>query len=316
MNVLITGGTGNLGSRLAIPLVQRGDRVVAFDIRSEPHFDSAEFREAVVVVVGDLADRHRVVGILREHKIETIFHLGAVLSSAAEENPYDAWRANMDGMVNLVDAARSGGVQRVVFSSTIATYGVHLPEQLTEDAQQWPVSLYGVTKVAGERLGVYYHHQFGLDFRAIRLPAVIAARGSAGGASAYVSAVFEESVFKGEYEFSINPTTRAPMLYIADAVRGFLNLHDAPAKNLSRRVYNIAGIAPSAEELAQAIRTRLPEVRITYRPDPLKCAIVESWPHRIDDSRARKDWGWDSTWNLERTTDEVIEVLRYELAGK
>ena len=315
MNVLITGGTGNLGSRLAIPLVQRGDHVVAFDIRSEPHFDSAEFRKAVVVV-GDLADRHRVLGIVREHKIETIFHFGAVLSSSAEENPYDAWRANMDGMVNVVDAARFGGANRVIFSSTIATYGAHTPEQLTEDAPQWPVSLYGVTKVAGERLGVYYHHQFGLDFRAIRLPAVIAARGSAGGASAYVSAAFEESVFKGGYEFYVNPTTRAPMLYIADAVRGFLNLHDAPAKNLSRRVYNIAGIAPSAEELAQAIRTHLPKVEITYRPDPLKCSIVESWPDRIDDSAARKDWGWDSTWNLERTTDEVIEVLRHELASK
>jgi nucleoside-diphosphate-sugar epimerase len=268
------------------------------------------------VVVGDLADRHRVLGIVREHKIETIFHFGAVLSSSAEENPYYAWRANMDGMVNVVDAARFGGANRVIFSSTIATYGAHIPEQLTEDAPQWPVSLYGVTKVAGERLGVYYHHQFGLDFRAIRLPAVIAARGSAGGASAYVSAAFEESVFKGGYEFYVNPTTRAPMLYIADAVRGFLNLHDAPAKNLSRRVYNIAGIAPSAEELAQAIRTHLPRVEITYRPDPLKCSIVESWPDRIDDSAARKDWGWDSTWNLERTTDEVIEVLRHELASK
>jgi threonine 3-dehydrogenase len=315
MNVLITGGTGNLGSRLAIPLVQRGDRVVAFDIRAEPHFDSAEFREAQVVV-GDLADRHRVLGTVREHKIETIFHLGAVLSSSAEENPYDAWRANMDGMVNVLDAARFGGARRVVFSSTIATYGSHIAEQLTEDAPQWPVSLYGVTKVAGERLGVYYHHQFGLDFRAIRLPAVIAARGSSGGASAYVSAAFEQSVFKGAYEFYVNPTTRAPMLYIADAVRGFLDLHDAPAKNLTRRVYNIAGIAPSAEELAQAIRTLVPKVQFTYRPDPLKCAIVESWPDRIDDSGARKDWGWDTTWNLERTTDEVIEVLRHELASK
>lgn len=315
MNVLITGGTGNLGSRLAIPLVQRGDRVVAFDIRAEPHFDSAEFREAQVVV-GDLADRHRVLGTVREHKIETIFHLGAVLSSSTEENPYDAWRANMDGMVNVLDAARFGGARRVVFSSTIATYGSHIAEQLTEDAPQWPVSLYGVTKVAGERLGVYYHHQFGLDFRAIRLPAVIAARGSSGGASAYVSAAFEQSVFKGAYEFYVNPTTRAPMLYIADAVRGFLDLHDAPAKNLTRRVYNIAGIAPSAEELAQAIRTLVPKVQFTYRPDPLKCAIVESWPDRIDDSGARKDWGWDTTWNLERTTDEVIEVLRHELASK
>ncbi|MGA9798255.1 MAG: NAD-dependent epimerase/dehydratase family protein [Terriglobales bacterium] len=315
MNVLITGGTGNLGSRLAIPLVQRGDRVVAFDIRSEPHFDSAEFRQ-VQVVVGDLADRQRVLGVVREHKIETIFHLGAVLSSSAEENPYDAWRANMDGMVNVVDAARFGDARRVVFSSTIATYGSHLPKQLTEDAPQWPVSLYGVTKVAGERLGVYYQQQFGLDFRAIRLPAVIAARGSGGGASAYVSAAFEQSVFKGGYEFYVNPTTRAPMLYIADAVRGFLDLHDAPVKNLSRRVYNIAGIAPSAEELAQAIRAHLPKVDLTYRPDPLKCAIVESWPHRIDDSAARKDWGWESTWNLERTTTEVIEVLRHELASK
>jgi nucleoside-diphosphate-sugar epimerase len=315
MNVLITGGTGNLGSRLAIPLVQRGDRVVAFDIRSEPHFDSAEFRQ-VQVVVGDLADRQRVLGVVREHKIETIFHLGAVLSSSAEENPYDAWRSNMDGMVNLLDAARFGEARHVVFSSTIATYGSNLPEPLTQDAPQWPVSLYGVTKVAGERLGVYYQQQFGLDFRAIRLPAVIAARGSGGGASAYVSAAFEESVFKGGYEFYVNPTTRAPMLYIADAVRGFLDLHGAQAKNLSRRVYNIAGIAPSAEELAQAIRAHAPKVHFTYRPDPLKCAIVESWPHRIDDSAARKDWGWESTWNLARTTAEVIEVLRHELASK
>jgi len=178
MNVLITGGTGSLGSRLAIPLVQRGNHVVVFDIRSEPHFDSAEFRK-VAVVVGDLADRQRVLGVVREHKIEAIFHFGAVLSSSAEENPYEAWRANMDGMVNVLDAARFGGAKQVVFSSTIATYGANLPEQSTEDAPQWPVSLYGVTKVAGERLGVYYHHQFGLDFRAIRLPAVIAAQGAA-----------------------------------------------------------------------------------------------------------------------------------------
>ncbi len=315
MNVLITGGTGNLGSRLAIPLVQRGDRVVLLDIRSKPHFDSAEFREAEVIV-GDLADRNTVLKAVQSHKIESIFHLGAVLSSSAEENPYDAWRANMDGMVNVVDAARFGGAQRVIFSSTIATYGSHLPNELTNDAPQWPVSLYGVTKVAGERLGVYYHHQFGLDFRAIRLPAVIAARGAGGGASAYCSAVFEESVFKGQYDFYVNPTTRAPMLYVADAVRAFLDLHDAPAKQLRRRVYNIAGIAPSAEELARAIQARLPEVRITYHPDALKCGIVESWPHRIDDSEARQDWNWNSTWNLERMTDEVIEVLRLELASQ
>jgi nucleoside-diphosphate-sugar epimerase len=309
MNVLITGGTGNLGSRLAIPLVQRGDRVVVFDIRSKPHFDSAEFREAEVIV-GDLSDRAAVLNAVRSHKSESIFHLGAVLSSAAEENPYDAWRANMDGMVNVLDAARFGGAQRVIFSSTVATYGARVPDPLTEDAPQWPVSLYGVTKVAGERLGVYYYSQFGLDFRAIRVPAIIAPRGAGGGVSAYCSAAFEESVLKSQYDFYVNPTTRAPMLYIADAVRGVLDLHDAPATNLKRRVYNINGITPSAEELARVIQARLPKVRITYHPDPLKCSIVETWPQRIDDSEARQDWNWHAAWDLERIADEVIQTLR------
>jgi nucleoside-diphosphate-sugar epimerase len=309
MNVLITGGTGNLGSRLAVPLIRRGDRVTVFDTRWKPHCDSAEFREAEVVV-GNLADRDAVLNTVRSHKIESIFHLGAVLSSAAEENPLDAWRANMDGTLNVVDAARFSGAQRVMFSSTVATYGVRIPNPLTDDAPQWPISLYGVTKVAGERLGVYYHSQFGLDFRAIRIPAIIAARGAGGGVSAYCSAVFEESVLKGQYDFYVNPTTRAPMLYIADAVRAFLDLHDAPAANLKRRVYNINGVIPSAEELARVIQARLPNVRITYHPDPLKTSIVETWPQQIDDSEARRDWNWKAAWDLEQIADEVIQTLR------
>jgi nucleoside-diphosphate-sugar epimerase len=315
MNVLITGGTGSLGSRLAIPLIRRGDRVVAFDIRSKPHFDSPEFQQAEVIV-GNLADREAVLNVVRSHKIESIFHLGAVLSSSAEENPYDAWRANMDGMVNVADAARLGGAQRLIFSSTVATYGERIPPLLTDDSPQWPISLYGVTKVAGERLGAYYDSRFGLDFRGVRVPAVVAARGSGGGVSAYCSAAFEQSVFKGEYDFYVKPSTRMPMLYVADAIRAFLDLHDAPAKNLTQRVYNIAGIFPSAEEMEQVIKARLPQVRITYHPDPAKWTILETWPKQIDDSSARRDWNWNSAWNLRRMADEVIEVLQHEIAGQ
>lgn len=311
MNILITGGNGSLGSRLAIPLVQRGDRVVAYDVKPKPHFVGPESRE-VAVVVGDLGDREAVIETARKHKIEGIFHFGAVLSSSAEQNPYDAWRSNMNGMVNVLDAARAVGAQHLLFASSIATYGPPPPPQLTENAPQWPVSLYGVTKLAGERLGVYYQCQFGLDFRAIRVPAVIAARGAGGGASAYCSAAFEHSVLKGQYEFYVKPATRLSMAYIVDVVQAFLKLHDVPKNNLSRNVYNVAGIVPSAEELATAIQKRLPKVRFTYRPDPLRCAIVESWPLRIDDSEARKDWDWVSTWNLERITDDVIGVLQHE----
>jgi threonine 3-dehydrogenase len=315
MNILITGGTGNIGSRLLIPLIQRGDRVFLLDVRSRPHFESPEAKR-VEVIQADLGDREAIFEAVRSRKIDSIFHLGAVLSSNAEDQPSDAWKANMDGMVHVLDAARTHGVKRVVFSSTIASYGAGLASPLSLDAPQWPVSLYGVTKVAGERLGNYYFHRFGLDFRGIRLPVVVAARGAAGGASAFCSAVFEESVFHGKYEFYVPPETRSPMLYIGDVVRAFVDLHDAAPEKLRHRVYNITGMNPSAEELAAAVRKRLPEARITYKPDPLRAAIVQSWPNQIDDSDARRDWGWKSTWDLERMADTIIEALQNELAGK
>ncbi len=315
MNVLITGGTGNIGSRLLVPLVRRGDHVVVFDVRPQPTFASPEFGRAEVVI-GDLGDRDSVLEVVRSRKINSIFHFGAMLSGSAEQHPYEAWRANMDGTLNVLDAARFGGAQRVIFSSTIATYGEHVSGALNDDSPQWPVSLYGVTKVAGERMGVYYHRQFGVDFRAIRLPIILTSHAAVGAASAYAAAVFEHSVLDGEYDFCVNPATRAPMLYIDDAVQSFLNLHDAPSANLKRRVYNIHGMSPSAEELERTVLARVPDARITYHPDPLKCSIVESWPHQIDDSEARNDWGWLPSWNLDKTADEIIGLLKHELEKK
>jgi threonine 3-dehydrogenase len=311
-NILITGGSGNLGSRLTIPLVQRGDRIVLFDVRSTRR-PEPEFRE-VPTIIGDLADRDAVLRAVQSQRIQSIFHLGAVLSSAAEESPHDAWQANMNGMVNVLEAARLGGAEKVIFSSTVATYGKAVESPLLDDSPQWPISLYGVTKVAGERLGVYYHSRFGLDFRGVRLPAVIAARGAGGGASAYCSACFEQSVGHGKYQFFVRPATRAPMLYIADAVRALIELHDAPQEQLRRRVYNISGIHPSAEQLAMVIQERVPDARITYDPDPLRTAIVESWPQDINDDAARADWKWRSRWSLDQIADDVIRELRSDLA--
>jgi len=238
--------------------------------------------------------------------------LGAVLSAAAEENPYEAWRANMDGMNNVLDTARLGGVEKVIFTSTIATYGDHATGILTDDTPQWPLSLYGVTKVAGERLGVYYKHRFGLDFRGIRVPAVIAARGAGGGASAYCSAVFEKSITEGAYEFYVRSTTRASMVYLGDAVRGLIQLHDAPTEDLTRNIYNIFSVSPSAEDLAEAIQKRLPGVQISYKPDDLKTKIVESWPQEIDDSKAREDWNWNPFSSLDAITSAVFNELNNE----
>ena len=307
MRILITGGTGSIGSRLLVPLVRRGDNVILFDVRTKPQFDSPECCETKVIEA-DLADRQAVLAAVERNGVESIFHLGAVLSSDAENEPDAAWRANMDGISNVLEAARLLGVKRVIFSSTVATYGTRVADPLPLDAPQWPISLYGVTKVAGERLGFYYHHRFGVDFRGVRLPVIVAPYGASGGASAYCSAAYEGAALHGRYEFYVNPTTRAPMLYISDAVKALLDLHDAASEKLSARVYNIAGISASAEELAAAIQTMLPRTQITYKPDPLRTAIVESWSSRIDDSQARLDWNWQPTWDLDHMTEEILRI--------
>jgi nucleoside-diphosphate-sugar epimerase len=310
MNVLITGGTGNLGSRLVVPLIRRGERVVVYDIQPKPHVPSAEFKQ-VKVVTGDLGDREAVVKVVASHQIDTIFHFGAILSASAEENPYPAWRVNMDGTMNVLDAARLANTRKVIFTSTVATYGEGI-SRLDDETPQWPQSLYGVAKVAGERLGVYYHQRFGVDFRGLRLPPVLTARGPDGGTSAYCSAVFEHSARNGAYDFYVRPSTRAPMIYIEDAIAGLLQLHDAAEEKLSRRVYNVVGLSPTAEDLAAAVRRHLPKVKISYTPDPLRMNIVESWPHQVDDSAARRDWGWNPVADLDKITRGILDELSAE----
>ena len=308
MNILITGGCGNLGSRLLMPLIQRGDRVVLFDLQRRPRIDSPQFARCQFVA-GDLADADALLHAVGAHEVQSIFHLGAILSADAEDRPQDAWAANMIGTRNVLEAARRSGARQVVFSSTVATYGANLPEPLAQDAPQWPLSLYGACKVAGERLGFYYEQRFGLDFRAVRFPAVVGPQGASGGASAFVSALFKEAVGNGQYTFYLEPSTRCPLVYVADAVAGLVKLHEALKAKLTRNVYNVAGWAPSAQELASLVAARLPEAIFRYEPDPLQNAIVNSWPDQIDDRVAREDWGWDAQYDLDRMADEMIRVL-------
>lgn len=313
MNILITGGVGNLGSRLLIPLVQRGDNVVLFDLNDTPFIPSPEF-EKCTLFKGDLTSREDILNAVREHDIDSIFHLGAILSTDAEKNPDRAWPINMEGIRNVLEAARQCEIGKVVFASTLATYGAGLPSPLEIDAPMWPASLYGVTKVAGELLGVYYHQRFGVDFRAIRFPSVIAPKGMLGGAGRFTSEVFLESVRNGAYEFYLRPDSSIPIVYIADAIRSFITIHDAPAENLTRRSYNIHARAVTPAQLEEVVKARLPHVEITYNPEPMQTAMVDTWPSTVDDSHARDDWGWKPAYDLDRMADEVIATLQKNFA--
>ena len=309
MKVLITGGNGSMGSRLAAPLVRRGDEVTLLDRVAEPRVRTPEF-ERCRVAVADIADEEQVSKVVAAGEFGSIFHLAALMSSDAEEHPDAAWRVNMAGTRNVLEAARRNGVDRVVFTSTVATYGRMTEDPVPVDAPQWPESLYGATKVAGERLGVYYHHRFGLDFRGLRLVATVAPFGSTGGASGYCSQMYLDAVRKGSYEFYLEPATRAPIIYIEDAVGALIALHDAPETALTRRVYTLSGIAPSAEEMAASVQRVLPDTEFTYRPDPALNGIVDSWPDRYDDSASRADWGWNPRFDLDAITKAVIDGIK------
>jgi threonine 3-dehydrogenase len=308
---LITGGTGNLASRLLVPLVRRGDDITLLDVQESPDTTIPEIKECRTVI-GDLSAKDEFLELVRESRIDSIFHMAAILSGDAEDDSERAWKVNMEGTRNVLEAARLFDVGKVVFTSTVATFGDGLPEPVDVDAPQWPVSLYGATKVAGERLGVYYYHRYGLDFRCVRLTAVTAPRGAPGGASGFCSLLYREAVENGKYDFYLKPETRAPIIYVEDAVRALLDLHDAPSGALTRRVYQVSGIGPSAEEMAASVKARLPHVEIGYKPDPVRNAIVESWPKQLDASDAARDWGWESRFDLDQMTEAMIATLSGE----
>lgn len=309
MRALIMGGAGSIGSRLAAALVARGDEVLSLDVSTEPVVPSDAFAR-VDARIGSVQDAAAVDEVVAEFRPDVIFHLAAILSGLAETDSELAWRVNVDGTRNVLEAARKFGTGKVVFTSTVATYGAGLPEPITEDAPQWPSGLYGVTKVLGERLGVYYHQRFGLDFRGVRLAAMVAPTAPAGGAaSAFVCDLFVNAVREGAYDLYVYPNTRVPIVWVDDVVGALQLLNDADEVSLSRRVYHIIGAGPSVQEMVDAVQARLPEARLRFEIDPVRADIVESWPSRMDDTAARTDWGWAPRFDLEHMTAANLDAL-------
>ncbi len=304
---LITGGAGNLACQLTHLLAGRGHRAVLFDVAHKP---VTEIAAGCCYRQGDLAEAGAIGRAIAEHRPAVVIHFASLLSASSEADRQRAWAVNVDGAFALFEAALKAGVGQVFFPSSVAAYGAPLPALVPEDHPQWPTGLYGVTKMAVERLGAYYHAKHGLDFRAIRVPVVISRFASAGAASAYASRAFVEAAACGRFIFPVRPQTRPSAIYAKDVLRAILELLDAPATRLSRRVYNIQAISPTAEEIAQAIRARLPEARLTFEPDPEATALIESWPVRFDDAAARRDWDWRPQYGLAALADDFLKELR------
>ncbi|MBL4685326.1 MAG: NAD-dependent epimerase/dehydratase family protein [Nannocystaceae bacterium] len=308
MRILVTGAGGQVGLDLIAYLRGAGHEVHGSDISPRPSADALD--ASVPWHHLDVTKGERIEALLREIEVEQVFHLAAILSARGEKNPGLTYAVNQGGTYNLLEACRSSGVTRVVFTSTIAVYGPGLAEPVGDAVSLQPQTMYGVTKVAGELLGDYYQRRYGLDFRAVRFPGLISASLPGGGTSDYALFMYLDGVRTGAYEAFCRPDTRIPLMYMPDGVRALAELGAADRSSLSRTVYNIAAFSPTAAEIARSVADAIEGVEITFVPDPMRQAILDSWPNALDDTNARNDWGWKPAFDLAAMTAELVPQVR------
>ncbi len=311
--ILVTGAAGQIGSELVPALRARygEDAVVASDIRRP----ADALAEAGPFELLDCRDGNALADVAARHRIDTIYHLAAILSATAERNPQNAYDVNMNGLYAVLEVARERGCA-VFTPSSIAAFGPSTPPDPTpQDTIQRPTTMYGVTKVAGELLCDYYHQRFGVDTRGLRYPGLISyVAPPGGGTTDYAVEIFYHALEHGRYSCFLGPDTQLDMMYMPDAIRASIELMEAdPARLRHRNAFNVTAMQFTPATLADAIARRIPGFEIEYDVDPVRQAIADSWPRRLDDSAAREEWGWQPAYDLEAMTDDMLAQLSKKL---
>jgi len=303
---LITGANGQIGTVLTQELRQQlGEQnVIATDIRLPEHADP-------LFEILDVRDAQRLHELVKKYDVTQIYHLAAILSAKGEANPQETWQVNMQGLFDVLDIAKEDNAQ-VFFPSSIAVFGSRTPATNTaQDDVLFPETVYGISKAAGEYWCQYYWKRYGVDVRSVRFPGILSYQSMPGGGTTdYAVDIFHYAARGETYPCFLQKDTRLPMLYMADAVRGIIELMGAPAEKISVRTsYNLAGVSFTPEELVQAIQQHRTDFNITYEPD-FRQKIADAWPNSIDDAEARKDWGWKPQYDLKAMTAEMLTEIQ------
>jgi nucleoside-diphosphate-sugar epimerase len=306
--MMITGASGQIGTELLKALCQKygSENVVAADIQPLPRNAPACAFETL-----DVTNAARLEDIVKKHRIDTVYHLAAILSATGEKNPHLAWTVNMDGTYNVLEAARKLGLVRVFMPSSIAAFGPETPRVRTpQDTILKPKTMYGLTKVAGELVADYYVRRFGVDVRGCRFPGIISHETLPGGGTTdYAVAIYYEAVKTGRYTCFLREDTRLPMMYMPDCLKSVLDLMEADFGSLLHHAdFNVAAMSFTPAEQAAEIRKHIPGFTIDYAPD-FRQAIADSWPESLDDSAARAEWGWNPGHDLASMTADMLKVL-------
>ncbi len=310
--ILVTGACGQLGTELVGELrkIYGEGQVLATDMKPSENqvFDSGPFQTLNVL------DKKGLQEIVERFRPTQIYHLAAILSAAAERNPTLAWDVNIAGFMNVLDVAKSAPskVYKVYAPSSIAVFGPHTPRRDTpQHTITDPTTVYGITKLVGERLSDYYFAQYQLDVRSIRYPGLISYKTPPGGGTTdYAVEIFHKVLTDRKYVSFLGPDTPLPMMYMPDALRGTLELMEAPAEKLTiRSSYNMAAMCFTPHELAEEIKRQFGEFEMGYSPD-FRQHIADSWPASLDDTQARLDWGWLPRFGLKEMVADMLKNIR------
>lgn len=311
--ILITGALGQIGTELTVKLrkIYGSDAVIASDI----FINESETAESGPFEILDVTEFKSMIEIAKKYNVDTVIHLAALLSATAEARPIYAWNLNMGGLLNALETAREMKAQFFTPSS-IGVFGPSTPKYLTpQDTIMRPTTMYGVNKVAGELLSDYYYRKYNVDTRGLRFPGLISYMAPTGGGTTdYAVEIFYAAIKNGKYCCYIDKRTYLDMMYMPDALNAIVNLMEADSSKLTHRnSFNVTAMSFAPNEIAAEITKHIPEFTITYKVDPIRQKIAESWPNSLDPSAAVEEWGFKAEYDLAKMTKDMIQNVRKKI---
>jgi len=308
-NILILGACGQIGTELTLTLRSMFGRnhVIASDIRE----GSKELMESGPFEIVNAMEYDSILNAIERYEIDEVYHMAAMLSATGEKFPAKAWQLNMESLFNVLNLAKEQKISKLFWPSSIAVFGHTTPKENTpQETIMEPSTVYGISKLAGERWCEYYFNKYGVDVRSIRYPGIISWKTKPGGGTTdYAVEIYHDALIRGTYKSFLNAQTELPMMYMNDAIKATIEIMQAPADQVKvRSSYNLAAMSFTPEEIAEEIKNLVPEFTISYQED-FRQEIANSWPKSIDDSRARADWGWQHDYDLKGMSVDMLESL-------